>query len=133
MPKDLKRKRTQLPNLLKNLSNIGTKTKRVWDELSPKKLTKWLSPRKKHKENSTQCRTYGYLLVSRSEIKEFLDWYMGIRENQQWNDNRAFRDLGTEGSDHGKRILSSRIRSEMLYWNVILVDKAGTRGKDTWI
>ncbi|KAJ7663519.1 hypothetical protein B0H17DRAFT_1144012 [Mycena rosella] len=46
MPKDSKRKRTQSANLLKNLSNIGTKTKHVWDELSPEKLTKWLSPRK---------------------------------------------------------------------------------------
>ncbi|KAJ7828800.1 hypothetical protein B0H13DRAFT_1916859 [Mycena leptocephala] len=53
MPKVSKRQQARVANLLKNLSNIGTKTKRVWDELSPKKLTKWLSPRKKHKENTT--------------------------------------------------------------------------------
>ncbi|KAJ7812314.1 hypothetical protein B0H14DRAFT_2605850 [Mycena olivaceomarginata] len=59
MPKALKTLKTQqarAANLLKNLSNIGTKTKRVWDELSPKKVTKWLSPQKKCKENVTPRR-----------------------------------------------------------------------------
>ncbi|KAF8209533.1 hypothetical protein K438DRAFT_1753875 [Mycena galopus ATCC 62051] len=53
MPKASNTKQARAANLLKNLSNIGTKTKRVWGELSPKKLTKWLSPRKKRKENIT--------------------------------------------------------------------------------
>ncbi|KAJ7018499.1 hypothetical protein C8F04DRAFT_1277640 [Mycena alexandri] len=48
-----KTRRTRAANLLQNLSNVGARTKRVWDELSPKKLSKWLSPRKKHKENTT--------------------------------------------------------------------------------
>ncbi|KAJ7860969.1 hypothetical protein B0H14DRAFT_2576318 [Mycena olivaceomarginata] len=51
MPKASKTQQARAANLLKNLSNIGTKTKRVWGELSPKKVTKWLSPRKKCKEN----------------------------------------------------------------------------------
>ncbi|KAJ7735166.1 hypothetical protein B0H16DRAFT_1467229 [Mycena metata] len=52
MPPSSKRKYTLTNNLLKNLSNLGTSTKRVWAELSPKKLTRLLSPRKRHKENS---------------------------------------------------------------------------------
>ncbi|KAJ6623718.1 hypothetical protein B0H10DRAFT_1943786 [Mycena sp. CBHHK59/15] len=42
--------KTRAANLLQNLSNT---TKHAWDELSPKKLWKWLSPRKRHKENAT--------------------------------------------------------------------------------
>ncbi|KAJ6596323.1 hypothetical protein DFH09DRAFT_1272801 [Mycena vulgaris] len=45
-------RKTRAANLLLNLTNIGTKTKRAWEELSPKKLQKWFSPRKKHKENT---------------------------------------------------------------------------------
>ncbi|KAJ7743760.1 hypothetical protein B0H16DRAFT_1463435 [Mycena metata] len=51
MPKDSKLKKARAAKLLKSLGNIGTQSKRVWDEVSPKKLKKWLSPRKKHKEN----------------------------------------------------------------------------------
>ncbi|KAJ7166473.1 hypothetical protein C8R43DRAFT_946029 [Mycena crocata] len=51
MGKHSKAHKTCTSNLLLNLSNIGSKTKRAWEELSPKKLQKWLSPRKKHKEN----------------------------------------------------------------------------------
>ncbi|KAJ6555547.1 hypothetical protein B0H10DRAFT_1967703 [Mycena sp. CBHHK59/15] len=43
-------RKTWAANLLQNLSNT---TKHAWDELSPKKLQKWLSPRKRHKENVT--------------------------------------------------------------------------------
>ncbi|KAK7041140.1 hypothetical protein R3P38DRAFT_3179706 [Favolaschia claudopus] len=43
-----KAKKTRAANLLSNITNG---TKRVWGELSPKKIAKWLSPRKRHKEN----------------------------------------------------------------------------------
>ncbi|KAJ7934754.1 hypothetical protein B0H13DRAFT_2485038 [Mycena leptocephala] len=52
MGKHSKARKTQAGNLLVNLSNIGSKTKRAWDALSPKKIRKWLSPRKRHKENT---------------------------------------------------------------------------------
>ncbi|KAJ7853308.1 hypothetical protein B0H14DRAFT_2580466 [Mycena olivaceomarginata] len=50
MGKHSKTHKPRAANLLQNLSNT---TKRAWDELSPKKLRKWLSPRKRHKENAT--------------------------------------------------------------------------------
>ncbi|KAJ7734052.1 hypothetical protein B0H14DRAFT_2639473 [Mycena olivaceomarginata] len=53
MPKGSRMQQIRAGNLLKNLSNLGTKTKCALDELSPKELTKWLSPRKRHKENAT--------------------------------------------------------------------------------
>ncbi|KAK6988424.1 hypothetical protein R3P38DRAFT_2804679 [Favolaschia claudopus] len=43
-----KTKKTRAANLLNNITNG---TKRVWEEVSPKKIAKWLSPRKRHKEN----------------------------------------------------------------------------------
>ncbi|KAJ7751172.1 hypothetical protein B0H14DRAFT_2636087 [Mycena olivaceomarginata] len=50
MGKHSKTRKTHAANLLQNLSNT---TKCTWDELSPKKLQKRLSPRKRHKENAT--------------------------------------------------------------------------------
>ncbi|KAJ6573648.1 hypothetical protein B0H10DRAFT_1963976 [Mycena sp. CBHHK59/15] len=47
-----KTRQTRGANLLKNLADIGTATKRAFDELSPQKVWKWLSPRKKQKETA---------------------------------------------------------------------------------
>ncbi|KAF8146009.1 hypothetical protein K438DRAFT_1991277 [Mycena galopus ATCC 62051] len=48
-----KTRKTRAADLFTNLTNFGGKAKRAWYELSPKKARKWLSPRKKKREDKT--------------------------------------------------------------------------------